>query len=178
MDMCIQAVMRVWRMPRTFARMMWHDVRDSQQPILLKHRHDRAVRHCKHLGGKYLARVALGHDPADDTGDIWQLRGHGIGFVRGEQDRDPIGIQACQQAPYIVPRLDINADGRLIQQQHLRPRYQRPRQTDALLLALRTWREYGAGRGERCPTVRVCRALPAGRPVMVRATDLSSAFGP
>src|SRR6266704_1447797 len=112
--------------PATQAGLLGHAVGDR---LVVPDRDDR-------LGAR--ARLELIHGPRGEylaVVDDRDLLAQRLGFlhvVRGQQDRLPLGVQHPQDVPEVSPGLRVEPGGRLVQEQHVRPVHQGPRDQQPL----------------------------------------------
>ena len=77
------------------------------------------------VGREYLFGRPLRDQLLVKTNDLWQVIGHGIQVVTGDQNGNAVMVQVCQQKQYLSP-----PPGNHLQQpldHHRQPRRQRPR---------------------------------------------------
>ena len=68
-------------------------------------------------GGKNILRPSLRDNAIVKADYPWQMGGHRIQIVRGEQNGDAFIVDVAQEMQYFMLGLDIDAGGRLIQYQ-------------------------------------------------------------
>ena len=82
--------------------------------------------------GLQLARRALGDHPAvvDDDDAVGQCVGL-VEVLGGEQQRDALGDQVADDVPHALPAGGVEAGGRLVEEEHRRPRDEAGGQVEA-----------------------------------------------
>src|SRR5579884_3006266 len=100
-------------------------------------RHLRIVGSGKNRRGKNFFRMSLGDDGLIEADDPGKMARDGVQIVRRQQDGDPASIQLSEKMKDGMLGFQIDAGGRLIEDEKLRVSDQCPGQKDPLLLAPR-----------------------------------------
>ena len=107
---------------------------DEGEALIADNGHVRAVGATQDVGGEDVGGRALGDDAAVDTDDSGEVGGDGVNLVGGHHDGHALVVKLVKEVHDVVPGLDVDSGGWLVEEKESRVADEGSSEEDALLL--------------------------------------------
>ena len=107
---------------------------DEGEALIADNGHVRAVSATQDFGGEDVGGRALGNDAAVDADDLRQVGGDGVNLVGCHHDGHALVVKLVKEVHDVVPGLDVDSGGWLVEEKESRVADEGSSEEDALLL--------------------------------------------